>query len=326
MKYKEFGSTGEKLSAISLGSWGIGGAGWGETDEGQCEAAIREMISRGVNVIDTAPVYGFVNPGKEDFGYGYAEKVIGRVIGEEREKLFLVTKCGLNFDRDKGPASMYKSMTKEEIISGCEQSLRRLHTDYLDLLFVHWPDGKTPLEEVAGAMEMLMRRGKIRYYGLSNFSAEDMCRMDDMLPVGAVQLPYSMVDRQSEPLLRLARERGIGTMTYGSLGSGILSRAYRKRPEFARTDMRASFYHFFEEPMFGNIQKLLGVMDEIAAKHQAATSQVAIQWSVNKEFVDTAILGVSKASHAASNCEAFDWEMSEEEMKTLDEAIARYLR
>ena len=124
-----------------------------------------------------------------------------------------------------------------------------------------------------------------------------------------------------EELLIQAKKRGIGTMTYGSLGSGILTGAYRTKPEFDPADMRSSFYHFFEEPMFGNIQKLLKVMDGIAEAHSALVSQVAIQWSVKKAFVDTAILGVSKKKHAAQNCGAFDWELTEEEMAVLDQAI-----
>lgn len=325
MKYKEFGNTGKCLSAISLGSWGIGGAGWGGADEEQSKAAVLEMLDRGVNVIDTAPVYGFVNPKKPDFGFGYAEEFLGKIIEKKRKELFLVTKCGLNYDRTKGPSSMYKSMKREEIISGCEESLKRLRTDYIDLLFVHWPDMKTPLEEVAEAMNALMRSGKIRYYGLSNFSVEEMCCMDDMLHVGAVQLPYSMIDRGSEPILMEAWERGIGTMTYASLGAGILSGAYRSMPKLDKTDTRASFYHFFEEPMFGKVQKLLHVMDEIAARHQATPAQVAIQWSVGKAYVDNAILGVSKPGHAAVNCDAFLWEMSDGEMQKLDMAVETYL-
>lgn len=325
MKYKKFGNTDESLSAISLGSWGIGGVGWGDTDEKQSEAAVFKMLEYGVNVIDTAPVYGFVNPAKPDFGFGFAESFLGKILEAQRKDVFLVTKCGLNFDPRKGPASMYKSMTKAEIISGCEASLKRLRTDYIDLLFVHWPDMKTPLEEVADAMACLIRDGKIRYYGLSNFSVEAMCCMDDMLHVGAIQLPYSMIDRQSEPLLLQAKTRGIGTMTYASLGAGILSGAYRSLPKLDKNDTRRSFYHFFEEPMFGNVQKLLSVMDEIGEHHQATPAQVAIQWSVGKSFVDNAILGVSKPDHARSNCETFLWKMSDEEMKTLDKAIQMYL-
>lgn len=325
MQYKEFGNTGKQLSAVTLGSWGIGGAGWGEVNKSESKAAIREMLEYGVNVIDTAPIYGFVSPGEEDYGYGYAERIIGETVKDCRDKIFLVTKCGLNYDREKGPRSMYKSMKKEEIIYGCEESLKRLSTDYIDLLFIHWPDEKTSAEEAAEAMETLMRQGKILHYGLSNFTWEDICRMDDLLHVGAVQLPYSMVDQSQENVLKKAKERGIATMTYGSLGSGILTGAYRNIPVFDRMDARASFYHYFEEPAFGNIQKLLAVMDKVAQEHQATTAQVAVRWNVEKTFVDTAILGVSKPKHAKQNCGAFAWELTAEDMETLDQAIAQYL-
>ena len=161
MQYKKLGNTGKKISAITLGSWGIGGAGWDQVDKKESQAAIDRMLEYGVNAIDTAPIYGFVRPDEEDFGYGYAEKVIGEAIRDKREDIFLVTKCGLNYDRAQGPRSMYKSMAREEIIAGCEGSLKRLGTDYIDLLFVHWPDMKTSLEEMTDAMKTLIRQGKI---------------------------------------------------------------------------------------------------------------------------------------------------------------------
>ena len=159
-----------KLSALTLGTWGIGGTGWGETSQSHSLAAIDRMLELGVNVVDTAPVYGFGNPGEQDFGFGCAELLLAKALKGRRDKVFLVTKCGLNYDRSKGPSSAYRSMSAQEIREGCENSLRRLGTDYLDLLLVHWPDGKTPLEEVAQAMEDLIRRGWIKYYGVSNFS------------------------------------------------------------------------------------------------------------------------------------------------------------
>lgn len=325
MEYKEFGDTGKRLSAITLGTWSIGGTGWGITNIQEAEAAVHKMLDYGVNAIDTAPVYGFPDYSKPDYGYGYAESFIGKTIQKKRKDIFLVTKCGLNFDRGQGPASMYKSMNEKEIILGCEESLKRLQTEYIDLLLVHWPDMKTSMEEVCEAMRKLKKQGKILHYGLSNFTLEDVCKADEMLHVGAVQLPYSMVDTKKEEELQILREKGIATMTYGSLGSGILTGAYRSIPEFSETDMRSSFYHFFKNPIFNQIQSLLCIMDEIAANHKVPVSTVAIQWSIHKAFVDTAILGVSKPQHAKQNCEAFTWQITDEEVKILDEAIDEYL-
>ena len=320
MRYKTLGTTGEKLSALTLGTWGIGGTGWGETSQSNSLAAIDRMLELGVNLVDTAPVYGFGNPGEQDFGFGCAERLLAKALKGRRDKVFLVTKCGLNYDRSKGPSSAYRSMSAQEIREGCENSLRRLGTDYLDLLLVHWPDGKTPLEEVAQAMEDLIRRGLIKYYGVSNFSVEDTLRLHKMLPMQAVQLQFSLVSRQTEQTLQTLHDAGIGTMAYGALGSGILTGAYRTKPEFGPGDMRSSFYHFFEEPTFSKVQGLLKIMDEIAGKYDVPLSQVALNWVAGCPFVDTAIVGANKVSHAEQCAGAFAWQLSEEDHRLLSQA------
>lgn len=326
MRYKQLGNTGIEISAIALGTWGIGGTGWGEIKKEDSINAIHTAIDHGVTAIDTAPVYGFGNPAQDDFGYGCAEMILREALrGLPRDKLVLTTKCGLNYDRAVGPQSMYKRMTKEEVIEGCEGSLKRLGTDYIDVLFIHWPDLHTPIEEPLEAMRTLLEQGKIRAYGLSNFTVEDTLKADGLLHTGAIQPQYSMVERASEPLMKAAKERGIGTMTYGSLGSGILTGAFRTLPTFAPTDMRASFYDYFKEPKFSRIQTLLKTMDEVAAAHNATCGQVAINWSAAKDYVDTAILGFSKPKHAEQNCAAFDWELTADELAALDGAIDRCL-
>lgn len=325
MRYKELGDSGLQISAISLGSWGIGGAGWGEISKEASIAAIRTAIEHGCNTIDTAPVYGFGDPSKEDFGYGFAEVIIREAIEGLRDKLVITTKCGLNYDRSIGPRSLYKRMTKDEIITGCEGSLKRLGTDYIDVLFIHWPDNKTPLEEALEGLRVLMEQGKIRHYGLSNFTLEDTLRADEMMHVATIQPQYSMVARQDEPLMQAVKARGIGTMTYGSLGSGILTGAYRTLPNFDARDTRVTFYDYFKEPKFSRVMQLLQVMDEIAAQRGVPVSHVAINWSTQKEFVDTAIMGCSKPSHAVQNCAALDWSLTDEELRVLDQAIDRYM-
>lgn len=322
MRYKQLGDSGIQVSAVSLGTWGIGGSGWGEVSRGESIRAIHAALENGVTTIDTAPVYGFGNPAHEDFGYGYAEALLKEALcGQKREKLILTTKCGMNYDRTLGPQSMYKRMTRDEVIAGCEASLKRLGTDYVDVLFIHWPDLKTPIEEPLEAMRTLIEQGKIRGCGLSNFTLEETLQADDLLHITAVQPQYSMVERSFEPLLTAVKARGIGTMTYGSLGSGILTGRFRELPNFPPNDMRMAFYDCFREPKFGKVQKLLAAMDEIAAAHEATCSQIAIQWSAAKSFVDTAILGFSKPKHALQNCAAFDWALSEVELAELDAVI-----
>lgn len=120
MRYKTLGTTGEKLSALTLGTWGIGGTGWGETSQSNSLAAIDRMLELGVNLVDTAPVYGFGNPGEQDFGFGCAERLLAKALKGRRDKVFLVTKCGLNYDRSKGPSSAYRSMSAQEIREGAK--------------------------------------------------------------------------------------------------------------------------------------------------------------------------------------------------------------
>lgn len=326
MLYKTLGDSGIRVSAVALGTWGIGGAGWGDVNKQDSLAAIAEAIERGVTTIDTAPIYGFGNPGRDDFGYGYAETILREALkNQDRSKLVLTTKCGMDYDRSIGPRSMYRLMTKEAIVSGCEGSLKRLGTDYIDVLFIHWPDMKTPIENALEGMRQLLEQGKIRGYGVSNFTLEDTLEADRLLHMASIQPQFSMVEQNAALLMKAAKENGIGTMTYGSLGSGILTGAYREMPKFAASDMRASFYDYFKEPKFSKIQKLLTVMDEIAAAHDATPAQVAINWSVSKEFVDTAILGFSKPKHAAQNCAAFDWRLSGAEVDALNAAIEKEL-
>lgn len=325
MIYRKLGSSDLTVSAASVGTWSVGGAGWGNTKKEEALEAIRVSVEHGATTIDTAPIYGFGNPALPEFGYGYAEVVVGEAVAGLRDKVQLVSKCGLNYDRAKGPGSMYKKVTRQEIIEGCEGTLKRLGTDYLDLLFLHWPDNVTPVEESVSALQELIQSGKIRSYGLSNFTLEDTLKAHAVCPVGAVQLEYSMVNRKNEEILKTLHALGIGTMTYGSLGSGILTGSIRTLPDLPKSDMRVSFYDYFKEPKFTRIMALLKVMDAIANAHGVPVAQVAINWSASKAFVDTAILGASKARHAVANCCAYEWRLTEAEIRTLDAAIDEHL-
>lgn len=324
MRYKSFGNTDMKVSAFSVGTWELGGAFWAKTERNESIEAVRAMVEQGAVTIDTAPIYGFGVPTLPDLGYGNAEVLVGEAVRGMRDKVQLITKCGLNYDRAIGPKSLYKSMTRQEIIEGCEGSLKRLQTDYIDLLFVHWPDMKTSLEEMTDALRDLQKAGKIRYYGLSNFTPEDTLAAHKLLPVSAVQLQYSMVNRTNEAVLRRLHENGIGTMTYGSLGSGILTGAIRELPNFAPNDTRVSFYDYFKEPKFSRIMKLLEQMDRIAEKRNVPLAQIALNWSTQRDFVDTAICGVSKPEQAVENCAAANWQLTDEEMAFLNEAVETY--
>ena len=317
MRYKQFGATDMQVSAISVGGWAIGGAGWGAVDRSSCIEAIHAMLDNGVNMIDTAPGYNA----------GESERIIGEAVKGRRDKLYLLTKTAL-YNGDGGEApGIVKDGRRETVLRLCDESLRNLKTDYIDIMLIHWPDieHNAPIEETMTALMDLKKAGKIRYAGVSNFSVEQIEEARQYGELVALEPPYSMVNRSSEELMKWAHAQGIANLTYGSLGAGILTGAIRQLPEFAPDDMRLVFYDFFVEPRFSQVMQLLRVLDEIAAAHHAPLAQLAINWSTQKEFVTTALCGVRNSREANENCAGLDWSLSGDEIRAIDQAIATYL-
>jgi len=314
MHYKKFGNTGFDVSVIGVGTFAIGGYGWGESNREDSIAAIRAMIDRGVNLIDTAPAYN----------YGYAERVVGEAVRGMRDKVFLVSKCGSVFIDGVGNGyarnNGYRSVLKE-----CDEILSRLGTDYLDLLVIHWPDPGVPIEETMRALNELRAQGKIRFSGASNFNRVQVEEAQKYGQIAVIQPGYSMLSRGAEPLMRWAAGAGIGTMTYGSLGAGMLTGAFRTPPRFDADDFRYNFYDYFVEPKFSRCMKLLEVLDGVAAAHDAPVAQVAINWSTQKPFLSTALLGVRNAREAEENCAGLNWSLSDGELSIIDSAIDQYI-
>ena len=313
MRYKDFGTTGLKVSAIGVGTWGVGGRGWGRSDREGSIQALRAMFDAGVNLVDTAPAYN----------RGLAEEITGEAIQGLRDKVIITTKCGMNIDK---PGWAVKTATWDEVIRGCEGSLMRMGLDYVDVLLLHWPDEKTPLQESIEAMAHLKKQGKVRFIGVSNLDAEKMEEVRKYADVDVTQLPLSMVDRSADSSLRWAGAHGMATMTYGSLGAGILSGAIREHKEFDEDDVRGRFYSFFREPEFSKVMELLKSMDKIAEKRGVPVSQIATNWVVQKEYVHTALIGVRTVEHANDNCAALSWELTGDELAYLDAEIDRLLR
>lgn len=314
MKYKQFGNTDMKVSGLTVGTWAIGGANWGDVDREDSIKAIHAMLDNGVNMIDTAPAYNF----------GNSERVVGEALKGRRDKVFITTKTAVHNDVEKG---FVKDGRKETVLRLCEESLQNLQTDYIDLMIVHWPDieHNAPFSETMEALDILKKAGKIRYVGVSNFDQAQIEEIRQFGDVVALQPPYSMVNRSQEELMKWTHSQGMANMTYGSLGAGILTGAIRELPNFSPDDMRLNFYDFFREPKFSQVMKLLKVLDEIAAGHNAPVAQVAVNWNYQKEFVSTSLCGVRNPQEAIENCAGFDWSLTKEEMQVIDKAIDEYL-
>ena len=307
MRYKIFGKTGLNISQVSAGTWGAGGSGWGKADRSDVIGALRSMLDYGVNLIDTAPVYGM----------GYAEELVAEAIrGVDREKLIISTKGGLKIDDPAG--GVKKIASRQEMINGCEASLRRLGVDYIDILFIHWPDASTPVAETLEAMNDLKAQGKIGHIGLSNFSIPEMREASKHAVIGAIQPPFSMVEQSALDIMKWAEADNIGCMTYASLGAGILSGAIRQITDFGAGDVRGGFYDYFKEPKFSKVMALLRAMDKIAEDRGVTHAQIAINWVAQKSYAHTALVGVRKTAHAADNCGAMDWLLTDGEIAVLD--------
>ena len=228
MRYKHFGKSNVDVSALAVGCWPMGGFGYGEiTDEGSIEA-IHAAVANGVNMIDTAP----------DYGVGYSESIVGKAIKDlDRSKIFISTKGGAaktTLRATRARLGYARDGRYENILYECEQSLRRLGTDYIDFYFVHWPDLDTPFSETMEAMNKLKEQGKIRFVGLSNFNQKQILECENVCKIDAIQPPYSMAVYRDLELMKWAVGRGVNTFSYGSLLSLLEGALFRQGHEGCR--------------------------------------------------------------------------------------------
>lgn len=313
MEKVRFGKTEMMVTPLTFGTWGIGGAGWDPNSEETRLDAIVAAVECGINFIDTAPAYNA----------GAAERHIGKAIEElgagKRGKLMIATKCANAFI----DGQYVRSGKADLILRQCDDSLRNLRTDYIDLMIVHWPDPEVPYEETFGALSRLKEEGVIRHIGVSNFNPEQLRHAMQVADVEAVQMQFSMVDLENVELLKWAHEKDLGVMTYGSLGGGILTGRYRTLEKYETMDNRNRFYPYFREPLFSKVMGLLDEMQPIADRRGATLAQVAINWSRQKPFVDTSIFGSQTRAKLESNVSCLNWELTEEEIQELDQAIGK---
>lgn len=311
MRYKKLGNTDLNVSVVALGTWALAGSvagsdSWGAMDEKVSENTIRHALDCGINLIDTSPSYGI----------GHAEELVGRAIRGQRDKAVIVTKCG-TFKKD---GKIYRDLRPAAIRGQLEGSLTRMAVDYADLYLIHWPDPSTPLADTAGELSRLKEEGKIRYIGVSNFNRELLEEIRGMIDVVCLQPQFSLLEREHEELIQHAHSVGMGVLTYGSLGAGILSGKYKELPDFGQGDARNRFYKtFFSEPMFSKSMKLVDGLREIARNHNCPVAQVAINWVAQNPAVTSAIVGAKSERQVEENAQAGQWTLSEEEIRIINQ-------
>ena len=311
MRYKKLGKSGVDVSVMTIGTWAMGGLGYGSVERKDCINAVHAMVDNGINHIDTAWVYGL----------GESDKVVGEAIKGIRDKVLITTKCGFR-NPAAGNGPNFPDCSPEWMTWCFEESLRNLGTDYVDFFLIHVPDANVPFEVTAECVSRWQREGKVRYLGVSNFGIPDMEKMGQYLDITAVQSGYSMVVRGEEENMIWAREHGIGVMTHSSLASGLLTGAIRRLPELPDDDIRKLYqYPHFQEPRFSKVMELLKTLDKVATGRNVPVAQVALNWNTQKDFVTTSLCGVRNVKEAVENCRSTEWELTHDEMQLIDNAI-----
>src|SRR5438093_9344362 len=237
MEYVTMKGLNRDVSRIGLGTWSIGGLMRGGTDGQEALETSRAAVEHGINLIDTAPVYGL----------GRAEELVGRALAQygKRQEVIIATKVGLEWRGDQ----VFRNSSKARIMQEIDDSLRRLQTDYLDIYQIHWPDPLVPIEETAAAMYQLYKQGKIRAIGVSNYSLEQINLFRRAAPLHTVQPPYNLFERGAEKdVLPYCHSHGISTLTYGSLCRGLLSGKMNMNTQFSGADVRKIDPKFQQPP------------------------------------------------------------------------------
>lgn len=317
MEYRLLGNTDLRVSALGFGTWEIGNPGYGHTDEAEAVAAINRAIDLGVTCFDTAAGYGT----------GRSEEIVGRALGARRKDVVLVTKCGLAWDERNPLAQQRRDSSRQRILQEIDDSLHRLGTEWIDLYLVHWPDPNTPIEETAAAMAEIVRAGKARYVGVSNYQLPHLQAFTAVCPATANQLGYNLFDRRIEDaVLPYCREHGIGVMAYGSLCYGLLSGALTAETRFTPPDWRSSGRAFglslFTPENFPQNIAVVEQLKQVAAGRGKSVAQVALNWTLHRPGITVGLSGMRRPSEVEDNVGATDWRLSPEELAEIDRILA----
>jgi aryl-alcohol dehydrogenase-like predicted oxidoreductase len=296
-EYSAIAGTPLRVSSVAIGTWAIGGWMWGGTDEAESVATIRAALDHGINVIDTAPAYGF----------GRSEEIVGKAVAEGhlRDKVIIATKVGLEWK----DGNVLRNASRDRIIQEIEDSMRRLRTDYIDVYQVHWPDPLVPIEETAAAMQKLFKQGKIRAIGVSNFSVEQMEQFRNVAPLHVLQSPYNLFEREIEAdLLPYCRRNNISTFGYGALCRGLLSGRMRSDTVFTGDDLRRADPKF-QQPRFAQYLSAVQRLDQLAqGRFGEHVIQLAVRWMLD-QGITTALWGARHPGQLEPVDEVTGWQL-----------------
>ncbi|MCW2263755.1 MULTISPECIES: aldo/keto reductase [Sphingobacterium] len=326
MEYRKLGNTALELSAITYGSFAIGGNMWGGNEKKDSIASVHASLDHGVTSIDTAPFYGF----------GLSEEMIGEAIkGKERSKIQLLTKFGLVWDgsnqgkgefffdaSDNGKTiPVYKFASKANIIKELEESLKRLGTDYIDLLQIHWPDSTTAISETMEALEILIQQGKIRAAGVCNYSVDQLKEASATLTLASNQVSYSMLNRSIEhDLVPYALENQTGIIAYSPMERGLLTGKYLTENTLKQDDHRNGYFSQFD---LEKVKSLIATLQPIAQNKGVTVAQLVLRWTTLQPAITVVLAGARNAAQSIANAQAMDINFTAEERTLIDNELSK---
>lgn len=326
MKYRKLGNTELELSAITYGAFAIGGTMWGGNEKKDSIASIHASIDNGVTTLDTAPFYGF----------GLSEEMIGEALkSQNRSKVQILSKFGLVWDgsnqgkgefffdaEDNGKnIPVYKFASKANIIKEVEESLKRLQTDYIDLLQIHWPDATTPISETMEAMELLIQQGKIKAAGVCNYNAAQIQEAQKTIQLASNQISYSMLNRSIEAdLVPLTIAQNIGIIAYSPMERGLLTGKYFTDSKLKDNDHRNGYFSQFD---LQKVKTLVEELSSLANSKNATLAQLVLRWTTLQKGITIVLAGARNAEQAISNAKAMDFDLSASELDFINQAISK---
>ena len=326
MEYRKLGKTDLELSAITYGAFAIGGNMWGGNEKKDSIESVRASIDHGVTTLDTAPFYGF----------GLSEEMIGEAIkGYDRSKIQLLTKFGLVWDgsnQGKGEfffdaeengktIPIYKYASKASVIKEVEDSLRRLQTDYIDLLQIHWPDNTTAISETMEALDLLLQQGKIRAAGVSNYSVEQVSEAQHSIQIPSNQVGYSMLNRGIEQdLMPYAQQHDLGIIVYSPMERGLLTGKYFSEGKLKENDHRNGYFQQFD---LAKVKTFLDTISPIAVDKGVTLSQLVLRWTSLQPAITVVLAGARNAEQAIANAQAAAIDLAPNELSLINDALSK---
>ncbi len=316
MQTRTLGNSDLHITPIGVGAWAIGGSGWafawGPQDDQDSIRAIRAALDAGINWIDTAAIYGL----------GHSEEVVAEAVAGLTHKPYIFTKCERRWDAD---GKILKILKGDSIREECENSLRRLKVDVIDLYQIHWPEPDEDIEEGWEALARLKDEGKVRYIGLSNFNVAQMKRAQAIAPITSLQPPYSIVSPDIEAeILPYCQEQSIGTIVYSPMKSGLLTgKMTRERIAAMPPDDFRQRTPSFQEPLLTRNLNLVELLRTIGDRHGKTPGEVAIAWTLRHPAVTAAIVGLRSPAQLDGVIGAAEWRLTEEEVREISDFMAQ---